>query len=152
MLLLVTGLGACDRVSATAPAGPKPTTLPTRKIEIAGRAFELELALDAASQQAGLMHRESMPADHGMLFVFPDEEEREFWMKNTRIPLDIIYLDSSGKVVSIRPMKPLDLTGVPSGRPAKYAIELNQGMAKAIGLEVGHTISIPAEIKPQTGN
>jgi uncharacterized membrane protein (UPF0127 family) len=84
-----------------------------------------------------------MPADHGMIFVFPDTEPRSFWMKDTRIPLDILYLDPDGVVVSIRQMKPYDLSGVHSDKPAKYAIELNKGAAERAGVKVGDKLEIP---------
>ena len=82
-----------------------------------------------------------------MLFVFPDEAPRSFWMRNTLIPLDIVYLDAAGKVVSISRMKPLDETGVPSLGPAKYAIEMNKGAAARSGVKVGDVLTIPANAR-----
>jgi uncharacterized membrane protein (UPF0127 family) len=78
-----------------------------------------------------------------MLFVFPDEIAREFWMKNTRIPLDILFLDGNGKVVSSKSMKPYDLNTTPSDGPAKYAIEVNHGAAASSGVAVGDRLNIP---------
>jgi len=66
-----------------------------------------------------------------------------FWMKNTYIPLDIIYLDADGRVVTIKQMKPLDTTTVSNEKPAKYAIELNQGMAQKAGVREGDIIRLP---------
>ena len=94
------------------------------------------------------MFRASMPADHGMLFVFQRPEFREFWMKNTRIPLDILYLDATGQVVSVRRMAPYDETGVPSGAKAQYAIELNQGTAARVGARVGDRLAVPGATVP----
>jgi uncharacterized protein len=88
-----------------------------------------------------------MPADRGMLFVFEDERERSFWMKNTHIPLDIVYADANGKVVSVKPMKPMDESPVPSDGAAKYAVEINQGAAKRAGVKAGDVLIIPAEIR-----
>ena len=82
-----------------------------------------------------------------MLFVFPDEDYRSFWMRNTLIPLDIVYLDAGGNVVSIKQMKPMDETGVPSDFPAKYAIEMNQGAAAKAGVKVGDVLNIPANAR-----
>ena len=93
------------------------------------------------------MWRDSMPPDHGMIFLFRREEPLIFWMKNTRIPLDILYVDSNGKIVSIHQMRPLDLTGVPAKGLAKYAIELNQGMAAAAGVNEGDQLQIPDDVK-----
>ena len=112
-------------------------------MDIGKQPFVLELAATDPTRKHGLMHRQSMPADHGMIFVFPDEEPLSFWMKNTLIPLDIVYLDRNGKVVSIRQMKPLDESGVPSDEPAKYAIELNEGAAARAGVKVGDVLKIP---------
>ena len=89
------------------------------------------------------MFRDSMPADHGMIFVFDDVEVRGFWMKNTRIPLDIIYVGPDKVVVSIKQMEPFDLRNTSSDKPAQYAIELNKGQAAAAGLRVGDKLTIP---------
>jgi uncharacterized membrane protein (UPF0127 family) len=109
--------------------------------------FTLEVADSEEEQRIGLMFRDSNPADHGMIFIFPDEQRRSFWMKNTRIPLDIVYLDKSGKVVSIRNGQPLDIRGIDSGAPAKYVIELNLGTANSIGLKPGSVVQIPESIR-----
>src|SRR3954471_21933201 len=70
--------------------------LPTVQVSLGGKPFTLEVADTDANRQYGLMRRDSMPADHGMIFVFGDERERGFWMKNTRIPLDIVYVNAAG--------------------------------------------------------
>ena len=113
--------------------------------------FTLEVADTPKKQQLGLMHRKSMPQDRGMLFVFEDERERSFWMKDTHIPLDIIYADAAGKVVSVKQMKPLDETSVASDGPAKYAVELNQGAARRCGVATGDVLPIPAEAREPRG-
>src|SRR5215212_5947961 len=120
--------GACDRSSATSTANLPPATRPaevpvvelqrTVTVEIGGKPFTLEVAANDDDRQRGLMYRKSMPGDRGMLFVFPSERPLSFWMRNTLIPLDILYLDRFGKVVSVAQMKALDETGVPSGWPA----------------------------------
>jgi uncharacterized membrane protein (UPF0127 family) len=88
-----------------------------------------------------------MPDNHGMIFVFSDEEVRAFWMKHTRFPLDIIFLDSAGGVVSIKQMDAYDLHNTSSDKPARYAIELNKGAVSMTGLKVGDRIVIPAEAR-----
>jgi uncharacterized membrane protein (UPF0127 family) len=155
LVLLMLGLsgGTCDEnvtTPTTKPAGPQPQSLPTITLTLGGRPFRIQVADSEGEHQIGLMYRDSMPADHGMIFIFPDERLREFWMKNTRIPLDIIYLDRRGQIVSIKQMKPYDLTGVPSDRPARFAIELNQGIARQINLKVGDRIEIPAHLTEPT--
>ena len=81
-----------------------------------------------------------------MIFVFSDEQVRDFWMKNTFIPLDIVYLDNTGKVVAIRQMKARDETSVSSDAPAQYAIEVNAGAARQAGVKEGTTIFLPDKL------
>lgn len=100
----------------------------------------VELALDSAAQAQGLMFRESMPSDRGMLFMFPETSSLAFWMKNTLIPLDIIYISDAGEIVHIVTAEPCKISqcpSYPSTAPAKYVLELNAGEAKERGLEVG---------------
>ncbi|MBC8107201.1 MAG: DUF192 domain-containing protein [Anaerolineae bacterium] len=133
------------------PAGcqepDKVQRLPTLQMQIGNKNFTLEVADTEQAQQAGLMFRDSMPADHGMIFVFDKAEVQGFWMKNTRIPLDIIYVAPDGIVVAIKPMQPFDLRSTSSDKPAQYAIELNQGAAAACGLKKGDKLTIPAPPK-----
>ena len=117
--------------------------LPTVQMQIGSKQFTLEVADTYQARETGLMFRDSMPADHGMIFMFDRPEVQGFWMKNTRIPLDIIYVGSDGVVVSIKPMQPFDLRSTSSDKPAQYAIELNQGAAKACGVKVGDKLTIP---------
>jgi len=138
LLLICTFAIGCEH----SPAG-----LPMVSMKIGSRTFHIEVAATPSDQETGLMKRDSMPEDHGMIFVFPDEGNRAFWMKNTRIPLDILYLDTAGKIVSIHQMQPYDLTETPSDFPMRYAIELNRGAAKDAGVKVGDQITIPPEAK-----
>jgi uncharacterized membrane protein (UPF0127 family) len=110
---------------------------------IGQKTFTLEVADTEETRERGLMFRQSMPADHGMIFVFEEERPLNFWMKNTAIPLDIIFVSAGGKVVSIHQMKPYDTSTTSSDGPAKYAIELNQGAAKGAGVNVGDKLVIP---------
>ena len=136
---------ACERDKARSAAEARADAdAGTVRMQIGSQQFTLEVAATPKSQQLGLMHRQSMPADRGMIFVFPQERELSFWMKNTLIPLDILYLDKGGKVVAVRQMKAMDETPVPSGSPAKYAIELNQGTADRVGVKSGDVLQIPA--------
>jgi len=121
--------------------------LPTVQMQLGSKTFTLEVADTRANKEYGLMHRDSMPADHGMIFVFSDETERRFWMRNTRIPLDIIYVSAAGKVVSVKQMKPYDETGVLSDGPAQYAIELNKDAASAAAVTQGMTVQLPPGLK-----
>ena len=117
--------------------------LQTTKMQIGNKPFELEIANTEESRQTGLMRRDSMPSDHGMIFVFRNEREWSFYMKNTRIPLDIVFVDANGRIASIQQMKPYDLTSISSPVPVKYAIELNKGAAAKAGAKVGDKLGIP---------
>ena len=121
------------------------SNLPTVKMRLGNTEFTLEVAADAMSRERGLMRRDSMPADHGMIFVFREPQRLSFWMKDTRIPLDIVYVDASGKVDSVKQMQPYVRTAVYSDGDVKWAIELNQGAAAKAGVSVGQTLQIPAQ-------
>jgi uncharacterized membrane protein (UPF0127 family) len=100
--------------------------------------FDIEIAHDEDQRQQGLMFRKSMADTQGMLFVFDQEEEQSFWMHNTYIPLDIVYIDEDGVVVSIQKnCKILNDTPLPSGKPAQYVVEINGGLSDKIGLAPG---------------
>jgi len=124
--------------SACASGGPS--------VELGGNRFSVEIADTQETQQLGLMFRDSMPADHGMLFIFPNEAPRSFWMKNTRIPLDIMYFDKDLKLVSLSadtpPCKVSRCPSYPSIAPAKYVLELNAGSAASLGIAVGDKLKL----------
>lgn len=128
----------CESAPTTAP-----TELATCKMTIGSKTYQLEMARTSAEQEKGLMKRDSMPEDHGMIFTFEEDRLQQFWMKDTRFPLDIIFLDHSGLVVSVSTMQAYDLGTTSSVAPAQYAIELNIGQAKAAGVEKGQTLKIP---------
>lgn len=122
------------------------TELPTVKMTLGGKPFTIEVARTDGQRQRGLMYRESLPSDHGMIFIFEEDSTSGFWMKNTRIPLDLIYLDAAGKIVSIHPLKPYDTRTVYAAGPYRYAIELNQGTAAKLGLKSGDAVALPKEV------
>lgn len=115
-------------------------------VTLAGQRFSIEIADDNESRTRGLMFRDSMPDSHGMLFIFPREEQRSFWMKNTRIPLDIFYFDAQLKLVSVsenvKPCRTANCRSYPSTGPAKYVLELNAGKAEALGVGVGSELKL----------
>jgi len=104
--------------------------------------FILDLALTDTSQRLGLMFRKSMPKNRGMLFVFPEEQPRSFTMKNCKMDLDILGLDSNGYVVDKQTMYHRTQSDYPIDRPIMYAIELNSGVADTIGINIGDQIGI----------
>ena len=113
---------------------------------IGGEIFRIEVARDSQERSQGLMNRESLDPDAAMLFVFQEEAYRSFWMKNTLIHLDILFLDSSGVVVDVQTMSPQigvpdsQLTRYRSAAPARYAVEMNAGLANELGVERGAQI------------
>ena len=103
--------------------------------------LEIEIADNNYERQTGLMYRESMEDDQGMLFIFDDSAPRFFYMKNTQISLDIIYFSSDSTAVSFQENAvPMDLTPLPSGEPAKFVLEVNGGLVAEWGMEVGDKI------------
>jgi uncharacterized membrane protein (UPF0127 family) len=100
--------------------------------------FDIEIAEDEYETQTGLMHRKSMANNNAMLFIFPDMRPRSFYMKNTYISLDIIYLNNDNTIVSIQEnAKPLDETSLPSEGPAQYVLEVNGGLSQKFSIAVG---------------
>lgn len=101
-------------------------------------ALKVELAWTRAQRERGLMFRRELAPDTGMLFIFPDESEHRFWMKNTWIPLDLIFLDAKKKVVGIiARAAPESLAPLTVGRPSQYVLEVNAGFCAAHGLAEG---------------
>jgi uncharacterized membrane protein (UPF0127 family) len=86
-------------------------------------------------------------ADEGMIFVFPDSKPRAFWMHNTLIPLDIVYISEKRKVVSVAAGKAQDDTSLPSAGPAMYVVELKRGAARKAGIKPGTVFTIPGDLK-----
>jgi len=103
--------------------------------------FNVELAQTPQEQMRGLMHRTEMAEDAGMLFVFETEREARFWMKNTLIPLDMVFIKVDGIIHRIHENAiPHDLTGVPSEGPVKAILELNGGISAKLGLQKGDKV------------
>jgi len=100
--------------------------------------FITELAVTESEHTRGLMHRDSLPHDTGMLFIFDNEEIRHFWMRNTIIPLDMIFIDSRKRVVNVhRGAKPMDETAISSRFPTRYVLEINAGLISKCGITSG---------------
>ncbi|MFH1468550.1 MAG: DUF192 domain-containing protein [Pseudomonadota bacterium] len=118
--------------------------LSTTTLTLAGHRLDVEIADTPETRATGLMYRDSLGGDDGMLFVYPDEQPRSFWMENTEIPLSIAFVAASGAIVSVLDMKPLDRHHTHSGAPARYAIEVNQGWFAAHHVAVGcHVEGLP---------
>ena len=112
---------------------------------VGGTRVSVEIADTPQRRAQGLMGRFSLASDAGMLFVYPDEAVRSFWMKNTPLPLSIAYLSKRGQIVHIAAMTPLSEEPVPSVHPTMYALEMTQGWFKDHGVKVGQSVSgLPA--------
>ena len=95
----------------------------------------VEFAINPAQHSFGLMMRSHLPENNGMLFIFDGEKPRSFWMKNTRIPLDMVFFDGAGHFVSmISDVPPLTLSPRLSEGPAQYVLEVNAGKARRLGV------------------
>ena len=111
-----------------------------------GRAqFSVELADDPQEQSRGLMHREAMPLSAGMYFVYASPRRTSFWMRNTLIPLDMLFVDASGVVTHIHhEAQPLDETPIPSEGEVLAVLEINGGLAARLGITKGTQVRHPA--------
>ena len=106
--------------------------------------FVVETAVTPPQQRQGLMHRTEMAKDSGMLFYFGNEAERGFWMKNTLIPLDLIFIRSNGLIHHIHENAvPHDLTSIKSNGPVAGVLEINAGLSNKLGLQAGNTVKHP---------
>jgi len=120
-------------------------------VELGGKRYSVELATTDAQRERGLMFRDSMAADHGMLFIHDREEPQAYWMKNTHIPLDILYFDNARRLVSQqRDVPPCSLGDAcppyPSVKPARYVLELNAGQAAGMNLHDGAELRVAPQI------
>ena len=115
-------------------------------VVLRGQSFTVELAETEDKQALGLMFRDSMADDHGMLFLFPVEATRRFWMRNTRIPLDIFYFDANRQLLNVaenaRPCRSRNCPRYLSAGPAKYVLELNGGKAAELGVRPGDELEL----------
>ncbi|HEY7991486.1 MAG TPA: DUF192 domain-containing protein [Stellaceae bacterium] len=105
------------------------------------RRFSVELAVTPAQEEQGLMFRQRLAPDAGMLFVFGDTAVRTFWMKNTLIPLDMLFIAPDGRIVDIHERAvPLSEDVIPSREPARAVLELNGGTAARLSIKIGDVV------------
>jgi len=116
------------------------STFPVATIDVGDHAIRVEVAATPELRTRGLMHRDSLKSNRGMLFMYPDETPRSFWMKNVPFPLDIAFSDSSGEIVRITDMKSMDTRSTQSLYPTRYALEMNRGWFEANEVEPGDFI------------
>ncbi len=115
----------------------------TVDLTVDGRTIHAELAVTPAARERGLMFRSHMASDHGMLFVFPYDQQLSFWMKNTLIPLSVAYISSDGEIKEIHDMTPGSLDPVDSDHSVRYALEMNRGVLASWGVRPGDRVVLP---------
>jgi uncharacterized membrane protein (UPF0127 family) len=129
-------------MSASAqPADGKPQSLPITTIKVGPHPVAAEVAATPDQRTIGLMYRFSLPADHGMLFVFPEPQPLSFWMRNTYIPLSIAYIDVEGRILNVVEMAPRSDATHPSRGEALYALEMRKGWFADKGVGPGTRVS-----------
>ncbi|MDX2227688.1 MAG: DUF192 domain-containing protein [Verrucomicrobiae bacterium] len=141
VLIVLLGFGVlltgCLRQTAPTPA------LPEGELTLGTGRLKVEIAADDPSRTLGLMHRESLPEERGMLFVFETPRSMGFWMKDTLVPLSIAYLDSEGRVLEIYNMEPRSLQNVPSqSDQVVFALEVNRGWFARNAVSVGTQVRV----------
>jgi len=148
-------MGALAAAFLLAPAGPAlakaghpahgsvhaQSGLPVIPLRVKGHAFRVELARSDAEQQRGLMFRTAMGKDEGMLFPEASPRRVAFWMRNTILPLDIVFIGADRRILNIVNAIPYDETPLPSAGPAIAVLELNAGRTKALGIKVGDRVA-----------
>lgn len=109
-------------------------------LQIGKKTLHVEIARTNDQHRTGLMFRESLPKNQGMLFIYQEKRQMAFWMKNTKIPLDVAFLGDNGDILQIEPMEPQTTVLHNSRYPVRYALEVNQGWFTRHGFKVGDTI------------
>lgn len=153
-LLIVVVIGFCSLLLTGCSSETEPGTVSADEsifeVALKGEAFRLELALDEASTTQGLSDREEIAADGGMIFVFPEEKMRSFWMLRCLVPIDIAFLNARGEVVWMHAMQVEPDPENPRKRydshyPAQFAVELRAGTIRRLGLAQGDQVDLPLE-------
>ena len=134
------------------PTASQTTDQTSGEVTLAGQTFSVELVSTPAQRARGLMFRASMPADHGMLFLFPRPRPMAFWMKNTAMPLDILFFDQQLRLINIHhnvpPCRSSRCAHYASEHPAAMVLELNGGRSAALALKPGAQLRITHPRQP----
>jgi uncharacterized membrane protein (UPF0127 family) len=151
---LLLSLASCSAVfacakseSARAVGGDAAISVGENKLRVGGTVITVELASTKSERETGLMHRDSLPKDHGMLFIYPQPETLSFWMRNTIIPLSIAFFNQDGVIVNILEMKPgIEVPPYRSDKPCRFALEMATHWFSDHGVKAGDRIEIPEHI------
>ncbi len=131
---------AAEGTAMMLPVDPAPLVAVTGKGE---RKFTIEIADDSAERSAGLMYRQTMADDHGMLFVYDHTQAVGFWMKNTPMPLDLLFIAEDGSIRAIKQGEPQSEAVIAPDEPVRYVLELKAGTAARQGIEDGDLVRHP---------
>jgi uncharacterized membrane protein (UPF0127 family) len=145
-VLIITSLTVGQTIAAEGqamllPIDPAPLVTVTAKGD---RPFQIEIADDDGEREAGLMFRQTMPDDRGMLFVFPQTQGVGFWMKNTPMPLDLLFIGQDGRIKAIRQGEPQSEAVIAPNEPVRFVLELKAGTAARENIKEGDLVKHPA--------
>lgn len=143
---------ACLLSCAPTPENTPPSEFESYfPITVGSTELQLQIAVHPQEQARGLMHRPQLAPQHGMLFVFAAPQQRSFWMRNTPLPLDLAYINTAGELVELHSLYPYDETSVTSSSHAiQFALELEQGQMKALGIQSGDRLDLDAVARALT--
>ena len=140
IVFLCTFLHSCKKQETIAQQNTEPEKY---AIQIGEQTLQLELARTSKTRETGLMYRENLPKGEGMIFVFENPQPQRFWMKNTRIPLDIGYFSADGRLKEVHRGQPYDLSGMPSrAKHLQFVVELYEGEFKRMGITLGSRLNL----------
>ena len=135
--------GSCKEGTTDTPPQSNAKPNASFPFRIGEKSVEAEIAVTPNERQKGLMHRDSMPLGKGMFFVFEQPGPQKFWMKNTRIPLDIGYFSPRGKLLEVHAAKPYDMNGVPSrSKNIQFVLELKLNGFREMGIGIGDRLNL----------
>ena len=150
VVVILAALGVYLMLPRPSSADGQPMLLPVDPVplvvETAGgdRSFTIEIADDSSERSNGLMFRQTMADDHGMLFIFEDTQPVGFWMKNTPMPLDLLFIGQDGRVRDILPGEPFSEAVISPDEPVRFVLELKAGTAARDGIRDGDFLKHPA--------
>lgn len=148
--VLLLGAGAYFVLSVPAPVSAQAMQLPVDPVPLVAetasgeKSFTIEVADDASERAKGLMFRQTMADDRGMLFIFEQTQPVGFWMKNTPMPLDLLFIGQDGRIRDILPGKPFSEDVISPKEPVRFVLEFKAGTSERAGIKVGDMLRHPA--------
>lgn len=137
LALAIAGALGCPRTPSPVPSAPARVLVEAAQ---GTAAVQVEVARTREEQQRGLMYRKELAPDAGMIFVFASEKPHPFWMANTLVPLDMLFIGDDGRVAAIVEREPLGLESSDGGVASRYVLEVNRGWSRSHGVKVGDRV------------